>query len=501
MTTTSERRYRTPVTAYGPGRDLLLDREVTVARFPSEDAARIARGLRATPTSTWLEVLDAYAEGGDVVVVMPSSGGSLAQDLAAGVPAHRAAELNDDLPNALKQLRALGLAPVSLDADQIGMTPTGHPLLLPAPGPRELTVEHATLLASLGGSPGASAATVVLDDQMDDQVDSGARTSEAPRPATVASPAIEAPTRPSPSTAVRYPRAGLTAAETGRKDPTGRRRTLALAVGAAAAVLAVGVLVTSQTDRPTGAVESAISGQAEAAAAQPDPLQSALSDLQADPAAAGAGGAALAERLGATQSATGPEQSFQAAGVLETISAGRADGSLDGPLVIGVEQAVAPFARPRDLAALISLVAVDPVAFGPRTAKFAGRLDALETRLTGEAARTEAQDLLAIVQAGPAKGEFTATFALLASPVLADLAIPADLAGLIAAAKAEPARFGPRVPKFNGRLVKLQTLTGEAAQVEAADLVQIVSAGVAKGEFTAAFRDIALPVLRPLAAP
>ena len=498
MTTTSERRYRTPSTAYGPGRDLLLDREVTIARFPSENAARIARGLRATPTSNWLEVFDAYAEEGDVVVVMPPTGGSLAQDLAAGMPAHRAAELDDDLLNALTHLRALGLAPVSLDADQIGMTPTGHPLLLPAPGPRELTVEHATLLASLGGSPGASATTVVLDDQ----TDTGARTSEIPPPAAVAQPAIEVPTRPSPSTAVRYPRAGLTAAETGRKDPTGRRRALALAVGAAAAVLAVGVLMTSQTDRPTGpAAEGAVSGQAAAAAVQPDPLQSALSDLQADPAAAGAGGAALAERLRATQIATGPEQSFQAAAVLETISAGRADGILDGPLVIGVEQAVAPLARPRDLAALITLVAVDPVAFGPRTVKFAGRLDALETRLTGEAARTEAQDLLAIVQAGPAKGEFTATFALLASPVLADLAIPADLAGLVAAAKVEPARFGPRVPKFSGRLVKLQTLTGEAAQVEAADLVQIVSVGVAKGEFTASFRDIALPVLRPLAAP
>ena len=494
MTTTSERRYRTPSTAYGPGRDLLLDREVTVARFPSEDAGRVARGLRATPTSSWFEVFDAYAEEGDVVVVMPSSGGSLAQDLAAGMPAHRAAELDDDLPNALTHLRALGLAPVSLDADQIGMTPAGHPLLLPAPGPRELTVEHATLLASLGGS----ATTAVLDNQMDTE----ARTSQPLPPATVASPAIEAPAQPSPSTAVRYPRAGLTAAETGRKDPTGRRRTLALAVGAAAAVLAVGVLVTSQTDRPTSsAAEGAVSGQATAAAVQPDPLQSALSDLQVDPAAAGAGGAALAERLRATQSATGPEQSFQAAAVLETISAGRADGSLDGPLVIAVEQAVAPIAQPRDLAALITLVAVDPVAFGPRTVKFAGRLDKLETRLTGEAARTEAQDLLAIVQAGPAKGQFTATFALLAAPVLADLAIPADLAGLIAAAKVEPARFGPRVPKFNGRLVKLQTLTGAAAQVEAADLAQIVSAGVAKGEFTAAFRDMALPVLRPLAAP
>ena len=499
MTTTSERRYRTPSTAYGPGRDLLLDREVTVARFPSEDATRIARGLRATPTSSWIEVFDAYAEVGDVVVVMPSSGGSLAQDLAAGMSAHRAAELDDDLPNALTHLRALGLAPVSLDADQIGMTPTGHPLLLPAPGPRELTVEHATLLASLR----ASATTVVLVDQMDPE----AGTSQTLAPATAASPAIEVPTGPSPSAAVRYPRAGLTAAETGRKDSTGRRRTLALAVGvlavgAAAAVLAAGVLVTSQTDRPTGsAAEGAVSGQAAAAAEQPDPLQSALSDLQADPAAAGAGGAALAERLRATQSATGPEQSFQAAAALETISAGRADGSLDGPLVVGVEQAVAAIARPRDLAALITLVAVDPVAFGPRTVTFAGRLDALETRLTGEAARTEAQDLLAIVKAGPAKAEFTATFALLASPVLTDLAIPADLAGLVAAAKVEPARFGPRVPKFYVRLVKLQTLTGEAAQVEAADLVQIVSAGVAKGEFTEAFRDIALPVLRPLAAP
>ena len=191
MTTTSERRYRTPATAYGPGRDLLLDREVTVARFPSKDAARIARGLRATPTTSWFEVLDAYAEEGDVVVVMPSSGGSLAQDLAVGMPAHRAAELDDDLSNALTHLRALGLAPVSLDADQIGMTPAGHPLLLPAPGPRELTVEHATLLASLG----ASATTVVLDRTEDWTTTTPALRREPPMAMTSRSPAAVPPPR------------------------------------------------------------------------------------------------------------------------------------------------------------------------------------------------------------------------------------------------------------------------------------------------------------------
>ena len=415
MTRTSEHRYRTPTTAYGPGVDLLLDREVTVARFARDDAARIARGLRATATSSWLEVLDAYAESGDVVVVMPSTRGSLAQDLAAGLPAHRAIELDDDLPNALADLRALGLAPVSLDADQIGMTPSGHPLLLPAPGPGELTVEHATLLASLSRHSRALSPT----SGRNEPAAAEGLTSELPQPSVLTRPELVA--RPAPSEAVRFPRAGLTAAETGRKDSSGRRRTVALAVGAAAAVLAVGVVATSQTEQPAGrAVAGGVSGQA-VVAAQADPLQSALADLEADPAGAGTGAAGLADRLRATQSATGAAQSFQAAGVLGAVTSGRADGSLDGPLVAAVEQAVTPLAQPRDLTALVDLVAVDPVA------------------------------------------------------------------------------FGPRVPKFNGRLVKLQTLAGEAAQVEAADLVQIVSAGVAKGEFTAAFRDIALPVLRPLA--
>jgi hypothetical protein len=146
------------------------------------------------------------------------------------------------------------------------------------------------------------------------------------------------------------------------------------------------------------------------------------------------------------------------------------------------------------------MVEVDPAAFGPRTPKFLGRLTKLRDSLTGEAARTEAQDLQGIVRAGPAKGEFTPTFAAVALPVLTDLAVPKDLTGLLSATSVEPARFGPRTPKFAGRLAKLQSLTGEAAVVEATDLVAIVETGVGKGEFTAAFRDIALPVLRPIAA-
>lgn len=494
MTTTSEHRYSTPATAYGPGRDELLDREVTVARISSTDAGRRARGLRATVTSSWLEVLDAYAEDGDVVVVMPATRGSLTERLAAGVAVHRAAELDDDLPNALAHLRSLGLAPVTLDPDEIGMTAAGHPLILPAPGPRELTVEHAKLLASLGGSRGTPAAATATDDASV----TGAQTSELPRPAAPVPSEAYPPARSAPGNAVRFPRAGLTAAETGRKDSAGRRRTLALAVTAAVAVLGVGVVVTSQSDQPgrSAGSDGAVSGQS---AALRDPLPSVLSDLKANPAGAGAGGTALFERLRAMQSATGARQSFKAAGVLEAISAGRADGRLGGPLVVRVEQAVAPLARPRDLAALIELVAVDPLAFGPRTPRIAGRLDVLKDRLTGDVARTEAQELLATVQAGPAKGEFTTTFALLASPVLADLAIPADLAGLVAAARLEKAQFGPRVPAFTGRLIKLRALTGRAAQVEAAGLVRIVSAGVTKGEFSPGFRDLALPVLQSLA--
>ena len=494
MTTTSELRYRTPTTAYGAGRDLLLDRDVTVARFPSPNAARSSRALRALAATRWLEILDAYADDSDVVVVMPATRGSLAEALAAGVLADRAAELDHDLLSTLAYLRSLALVPVSLDAAEIGMTPAGHPLLLPAPGPRELTLEHERLLASLAGNPETPAATPARDDTSITQ----AQTSKLPPVAETARRGLDRPVQPAPGPAVRFPRAGLTAAETGRQPSSGRWRTSALAVGAGAAILAVGVVATApsgQSARATGRDGAA----AVQAAARSGQVQAALAKLESDPAAAGTSGDALAERLRATSSATGATQSFAAAGVLETISAGRADGGLDGPVVVAVEQAVAPLARPRDLAALLKLVAVDPVAFGPRTPTFAGRLHVLQDRLTGDAARAEAQDVLAIVQAGPAKGQFTATFARLASPVLVDLAIPTDLAGLVAAAKFKPTRFGPGVPTFTGRLVELQAQTGQAAQAEAAELVRTVSTGAAKRQFSPGFRDIALPVLQRLA--
>ena len=495
MTTTSEHRYRTPTTAYGTGQDLLLDRDVTVARFPSPNAARSARALRALDATRWLEILDAYADDGDVVVVMPATRGSLAEALAAGVLADRAAELDHDLPNTLAHLRSLAMAPVSLDAAEIGMTPAGHPLLLPAPGPRELILEHARLLASLAGSSGTLAATSARDDTSVTE----AQISKLPQAAEVAPRGLDRPVQPPPGLAVRFPRAGLTAAETGLQRSSGRWRTLALAVGAGAAVLAVGVVATNPSGQSVGAAGQDRAA-AEQAAARSGQVQAALTNLELDPAAAGTGGAALAERMRATSSATGAAQSFAAAGVLQAISVGRANGGLDGPVVAGVEQAVAPLARPLDLLALLALVAVDPVAFGPRTPTFAGRLQVLQHRLTGDAARAEAQDVLAIVQAGPATGQFTATFALLASPVLVHLAIPADLAGLVAAARVETTRFGPGVPTFTGRLVKLQALTGRAAQAEAAELVQTVSTGAAERRFSPGFRDIALPVLQRLAA-
>lgn len=494
MTTTSELRYRTPTTAYGTGRDLLLDRDVTVARIPSPDAARSSRALRALDKTRWLEILDAYADDGDLIVVMPVTRGSLAEALAAGLLTDRAAELDHDLPNTLAHLRSLALAPVSLDAAEIGMTPAGHPLLLPAPGPRELTLEHARLLVSLAGSPETPTATPARHDMSIP----GVQTSELPQTAEVGRRGLDLPEQRAPGPAVRFPRAGLTAAETGRRHSSGRSRTLALAVGAGAAVLAVGVVATTPSGQSAGAA-GRDGVAAEQAAARSGQVQAAMADLESNPAAAGTGGAALVERLRATSSATGAAQSFAAAGVLEAISAGRANGDLDGPVVVAVEQAVAPVARPRDLAALLELVAVDPVAFGPGTPTFAGRLQVLQDRQTGGAARAEAQDVLATLQAGPAKGQFTVTFARLASPVLVNLAIPTDLAGLVAAAKLKPTRFGPGVPTFTSRLVKLQAQTGQAAQAEAAELVQTVSTGAAKRQFSPGFRDIALPVLQRLA--
>ena len=79
------------------------------------------------------------------------------------------------------------------------------------------------------------------------------------------------------------------------------------------------------------------------------------------------------------------------------------------------------------------MVEVDPAAFGPRTPKFLGRLVKLRDALTGEAARTEAQDLYNIVRAGPDRGEFTPSFAAVALPVLQELAVPEDLTGLLRA--------------------------------------------------------------------
>jgi hypothetical protein len=517
VTTTAEQRYefRLDDSDVGPGRDLLLDRPVTVVQLAGAQPGRLARGLRGLRPSPWLRVVDAYEEPDGVVLVLPAVTGTLAEVLQGGVPSHTAQLLNEELERTLTDLAAFGLTVRSLDPASVGTDEDGSVVLLPCAGTRALAAEQAALIARLGGvAPAAEAETEHLP----------AATASMASPATqpIATPAsvrlaqdtapriTEPPTTEPPTTelhvprlaaAPRYPRAGLTPAETGRRSGAGGVRTGVLALGAAAAVLGAGWWATGQ-GAPTGAGGAELAGASSGAssAEEPvDPLAQVQADLQVDPTAVGAGGGDLLQRLRDTAAAEGPRQAFAAAGTLEAIRTGRSTGALEGPLVDEAARAVTPVATPTSVPELVAMAEVDPSAFGPRTPKFLGRLVKLRDDLTGEAARTEAQDLHGIVQAGPAKGEFTPTFAALALPVLSEMAVPDDLAGLVAATTVDPARFGPRTPKFAGRLGKLQTLTGEAAVVEAADLVSIVEAGVGKGEFTAAFRDIAVPVLRPIA--
>ena len=483
MTTTAEQRYSGPASGSGTGHDLLLDVPVGVTRLTADRPEQLARRLRGTSPTPWWRVLDAVVDAGTVVVITPAPGSVLGDHLRRGVPAHTATALVAGLQPTLEGLQALGLRPQTLDPDRVWATADGQLLLLPVSGPGPGADEVAALLGALGSGPA-------------EPLGSGPAEPLAAVPdAPMTAPLRLAVRDPEPET-TRLPRPSLRTDGTSHRPWPGRRgRTIAVAGVAAVAALGAGVLALAPNDEPAASVATSRSG-----AAAVDPLRAATRALEQSPVDAGPAGPDLVQRLRGIEGSSGVERSFAAAGLVETVRTGRARGTLQGPLVDAVEQAATPLARPPDLAALIDVVEVEPSAFGPRTPEFLGRLQTLKTGLTGEAARAEAQDLWQIVQAGPAEGEFTPTFAALAAPVLRDLAVPADLAALVAAARVEPARFGPRTPKFLGRLQKLTTLQGQARTVEARDLLQIVQAGVGKRQFTPSFRDIAVPVLQPLTA-
>jgi hypothetical protein len=348
VTATAEQRYQLPSGDTGPGLDMLLDRQVTITRLSSSAPQRLARALRGLPPTPWLRIRDAYQDEGSVVVVLPRVVGTLGEQLQAGVPAQDAHDLTETLEPTLSSLAALGLSVQSLDLTSIPVTDDGQPLLLPSSATRPLAAEQAALLAHLGGP-----APTETDDSADAPTAVRPRrhltSRRPPLVATAPAPsaATTAPTnellRPDATAAPRYPRAGLTPAETGRRASTGRLRTGALALGAAAAVLGTGWVL---TDRQTSTGEAGADRPAAAPAAQQpaDPLDAVQSELQADPTAAGAGGRDLLQRLRDTSGASGPQQAFAAAGTLEAIRVGRASGALQGPLVDQAAEAVTPMA-------------------------------------------------------------------------------------------------------------------------------------------------------------
>ena len=129
MTTDVWTRYTLPDGGYGSATDTLLDREVTVAVVDSTAPERLARRLRRLPTSAWLDVQDAYATPGGVVIVMPPTSRSLGAALGAGSGLRTADELAAQLPAALELLTAQGLAPRTLNPAEVALTDDGWAVL------------------------------------------------------------------------------------------------------------------------------------------------------------------------------------------------------------------------------------------------------------------------------------------------------------------------------------------------------------------------------------
>ena len=418
MSEKTSERYVLPAEGEDVGQDVLLDTEITVATLDSDQPGRLARVLRQLPAGDWLDLRDAFVHESRVVVVLPATDGTLAQAVASGMPGHRRSALAEMLRPALRVLDEHGLSPRTLDPARVAMSRTGFPLLVPVEGRSVATdQEPRAVLALLG---------VVDPGPVEPAVGRG----PGLPPAAAAGPGP----RPRPTVPAPVRRVGLSPAETGDRGRTwaGRGAVIVLvallAWGAAIAVSQRPVTVeesapvTDALPASAPAVEDPIASLAPAAPpVAPSTVPGLVEVLRADPSAAGAAGPALLASLEAVGSSTGSQQAFTAAGALELVRTGREDGSLVGPLVDRAEGLSRPLAQPADLAGLVALTSLDPAAFGPRTPKFLGRLQALQSAPAGDAAVVESTELLAIVRAGPGLGEFTPTFAALAEPVLVPL--------------------------------------------------------------------------------
>ena len=418
MSEKTSERYVLPAEGEDVGQDVLLDTEITVATLDSDQPGRLARVLRQLPAGDWLDLRDAFVHESRVVVVLPATDGTLAQAVASGMPGHRRSALAEMLRPALRVLDEHGLSPRTLDPARVAMSRTGFPLLVPVEGRSVATdQEPRAVLALLG---------VVDPGPVEPAVGRG----PGLPPAAAAGPGP----RPRPTVPAPVRRVGLSPAETGDRGRTwaGRGAVIVLvallAWGAAIAVSQRPVTVeesapvTDALPASAPAVEDPIASLAPAAPpVAPSTVPGLVEVLRADPSAAGAAGPALLASLEAVGSSTGSQQAFTAAGALELVRTGREDGSLVGPLVDRAEGLSRGLAQPADLAGLVALTSVDPAAFGPRTPKFLGRLQALQSAPAGDAAVVESTELLAIVRAGPGLGEFTPTFAALAEPVLVPL--------------------------------------------------------------------------------
>ena len=456
MSEKTSERYVLPAEGNGVGQDVLLDTEITAVRLDSEQPARLARVLRQLPGGDWLDLRDAFVHEGRVVVVLPTTNGTLAQ-AAAGMPEHRRSALADMLRPTLRVLQEHGLSPRTLDASRILMSRAGLPLLVPVEGASPEATDH-QLPATLGllgvvepgparagslGDPGTLPAATVVDGTAAASgtaalaaAGAGATGVGSAKADTVTSPTVAGDPRPRPQPSAPVRRVGLSPAETGDRGRTWAGRGVVIVL---VALLAWGgAIALAQRSGPedqapaagapgtgaTAAVEETVASPVPPAppvAEQPSTVHDLVEALRADPAAAGAAGPALLASLEAVGSSTGPQQAYTAAAAIELVRTGREAGTLTGPLVDQADELVRPIAQPADLAALVAMTSVDPAAFGPRTPKFLGRLQALQAAPAGEAATVEATDLLAIVRAGPGLGEFTPTFAALAEPALLPL--------------------------------------------------------------------------------
>ena len=463
--------------------------------------------------------MDAFGLAEDTVLVLPVTHATL-DDSSLELDE---AELIALLQPVLDALAGLGLTVATLDPALIGVSDQGQPVLVPIPGAPAEPEQVAGVLAflqRLAARPPAPARTGVVSTPDPPAPDSAPPAAPAAAPTPPAAPPVPAPIQgdgpstapagqPAPdvartharrvprSTPRSMPRAGLSRTETGAgagRRASGLARTAALSAVAAGVVLATGYAATS------GTAGSGTSSQAQGRtdASSQDDLDEAVSVLKGDPGAVGPDGPTLLRRLEEVRVASGPERAFAAAGALQAITAGVDDGRLDPRAVEPVRAAVTPIAEPKDLDELIDLADQEPAAFGPDTAALLTQLLELRARPEGEPARARAHELWQRVEEDEDDQQVTATFAGLARPVLRDLAVPDDLAGLVEVAADRPSRFGPRTELFAGRLGALRGATEPARSQEAGELLGIVEAGVGKGEFTAAFRDIAVPVLQPL---